>query len=744
MNKQPTNRKGEQAFGLALTAYRKNNFDDAIAASKETLKQAPNHHDALRLLGTLYLQKKDNTEAIKWLTKALEIKEEPEIFNALAVAYQNNFDQVNAEKMYIKCIQLYANHVDAHTNLGLLLLSQHKYAAASSHFSIARALHTDDNKVLINLIVAAHHAGNRPEATSALSTLLRKFSNNPQELQNVGVYFFKHQLSNYALTCFEHVVKLDANRLHILGELGAGLLQQGDIDTAILALESAISHNPTDKFSLNNLGLAYGEKKDFTKAISLLTTAVSIDDNFSDGFSNLACIVGKTSDKQTAEVFARKALSINPAHIDAMINLGKALTEQDKFSEAEDILLEAHKLQPENLALLSNLGNVYNRSGRFDEAIRYYKKSLEITSRLQTNSPIVAESLFNLGIAYDAKGATNTAIDLYKKSASLDKENKDCLLNLGISELVSGDFENAWGHYFHRPRVVPHGIELSPIRPGLDLSNKNILLVPGQGLGDEMLFLRFCLFAKKQGATINYLADPKLEGILKTTKLIDSVFSQVKNVRKYDYIFASDDLPLIFEVYNKESICKPLQLIADPHRIENSLRLLAKIGPPPYIGITWRAGVNKYFGGADYKTLRKDVPIGDLLGVLNTLSCTVVNLQRKETESERAELIAGSQNPIAHCTQLNDDLMDMLAMVSILDEYVAVSNTNVHLRASVGRPSRVLVPFPPEWRWLNKGKQSPWYPDIPIYRQLSDGNWKTALEELNTDINANKFEPHAE
>ena len=30
----------------------------------------------------------------------------------------------------------------------------------------------------------------------------------------------------------------------------------------------------------------------------------------------------------------------------------------------------------------------------------------------------------------------------------------------------------------------------------------------------------------------------------------------------------------------------------------------------------------------------------------------------------------------------------------------APSNANTHLRAGLGRPQRVLVPDPPEWRWM--------------------------------------------
>ena len=40
----------------------------------------------------------------------------------------------------------------------------------------------------------------------------------------------------------------------------------------------------------------------------------------------------------------------------------------------------------------------------------------------------------------------------------------------------------------------------------------------------------------------------------------------------------------------------------------------------------------------------------------------------------------------------------MLALLSLLDEYVGVSNANAHLRAGLGRSMQVLVAHPPDVR----------------------------------------------
>jgi hypothetical protein len=60
----------------------------------------------------------------------------------------------------------------------------------------------------------------------------------------------------------------------------------------------------------------------------------------------------------------------------------------------------------------------------------------------------------------------------------------------------------------------------------------------------------------------------------------------------------------------------------------------------------------------------------------------------------------------------------------------------MHLRAGTGRPARVLVPRPAEWRWMISGSESPWFPGFRVYRQRPDGDWRPALERLAQHLRA--------
>ncbi len=123
-----------------------------------------------------------------------------------------------------------------------------------------------------------------------------------------------------------------------------------------------------------------------------------------------------------------------------------------------------------------------------------------------------------------------------------------------------------------------------------------------------------------------------------------------------------------------------------------------------------------------------------LANLLRRINGTILALQRKPEAGEIDQLSGGLGRPVHDFTALNDDLEDMLVLLSLMDEYVTVSNTNVHLRAGTGRTSRVLVPNPPQYRWMAEGEESPWFPGCRVYRQKVDGAWDEALAALARDL----------
>jgi hypothetical protein len=109
-------------------------------------------------------------------------------------------------------------------------------------------------------------------------------------------------------------------------------------------------------------------------------------------------------------------------------------------------------------------------------------------------------------------------------------------------------------------------------------------------------------------------------------------------------------------------------------------------------------------------------------------------LQRRPRAGEIEKLRQTCGPRVADLSALNEDLEVMLALLARVDEYVGVSNTNMHLRAALGRGARVLVSSGAEFRWMAQGPMSPWFPLMRVYRQDASGSWKKAFEGLSNDL----------
>jgi hypothetical protein len=112
---------------------------------------------------------------------------------------------------------------------------------------------------------------------------------------------------------------------------------------------------------------------------------------------------------------------------------------------------------------------------------------------------------------------------------------------------------------------------------------------------------------------------------------------------------------------------------------------------------------------------------------------SVVSLQRQPDPAEQAQFVAALGRQVLDLSEVNDNLDDALALLSLLDDYIGVSNANMHLLAGLGGRARVLVQTPAEWRW-GIDEESQWFPGFRLYRQAADRTWGAAWARLAHDL----------
>jgi hypothetical protein len=311
-------------------------------------------------------------------------------------------------------------------------------------------------------------------------------------------------------------------------------------------------------------------------------------------------------------------------------------------------------------------------------------------------------------------------------------------LNFALSTLALSieDWATGWRYYTCRKK----GTECDPFPEGfvfpLDTS-RPLRIHLDQGLGDELFFLRFVPALVAKGMTIEYTTKPKLYPLLQGMPYFARL-NQRESGAPLEHDVLVGDLPYISGMTTTAEIPPTLALPLDAARVDSHRKQLASFGPPPYLGVTWQGGRTKEERNkANWdRLLYKEIPAGVLGRLARDWPGTVVVMQRVPSPEDLALFSGGLGRPWLDWSGLNDDLQDALAGLSLLDEYVGVSNTNIHLLDGIGKTARVLVPYPAEWRWLARGAESPWFRGFRIYRQDRHRQWDSALGQLRDDLKA--------
>ena len=309
--------------------------------------------------------------------------------------------------------------------------------------------------------------------------------------------------------------------------------------------------------------------------------------------------------------------------------------------------------------------------------------------------------------------------------------------------LAEGRFAEGWREYAWRYRIPG-----SEPPPGLahtlreDLSGQTVAVMLVQGLGDQLFFLRFVPMVRRRGASVIFACPDKMLAMLAGAPELDRLIGidSAELDELSDAVVASvADLPWLLE----SNVAPPPFRIAVPaERTAAWSERLAALGPPPYLGLTWRAGtgrqVTSEFAPAGLAALYKEIDIPALARAVRGWPGTLLALQRHPESGEIAALSRAAERKLHDLTGLNERLDDMAAVLALIEEYAGVSNTNMHIRAAVGKAARVLVPYPPEYRWMHSGQTSPWFPGFRVYRQPASMDWTQALRELADDLSPNR------
>lgn len=506
---------------------------------------------------------------------------------------------------------------------------------------------------------------------------------------------------------------------------GAAALDANDLETAERYFGALLAADKRSHQAWNALSVVAVRSGNPEIAAERARQALALARRNPIYLNNLAVALGELGQLSEAETALRRALKLNPVYAEGMFNLGKVLHKQGRLEDSLRVYERAYAVDEKFPGLRLNLAQVYQFLARADRAVELLRGFEDTDDLLATT---FAECLVELE-------GPERAIAWMKSGARKHPDWPRLRFALGVTLLSIADWPDGWKEYRFRTSVSADDRprEISHVFPA-SLKGRRILLCGDQGLGDILFFLRFAPALRERGAKVVLHSPPQLLTVLDGNGAIDEITSDPVDSQSFDDTLWIGDLPAALKV----SDFPPAIVLAceDAARIRVG-KYLSELGPAPYMGVTWRAGtnVNRLAEYGNVLNLQsKEVPLEQLGASLRHWPGTLLALQRNPYPGELNAISVAAGSTVHDLTAANADLVEMLAILSQLQEYVAVSNTNTHLIAGLGKTARILLPHPPEWRWMQQGSESPWFPGFPIYRQLPSRDWDEPLARLRADL----------
>lgn len=415
---------------------------------------------------------------------------------------------------------------------------------------------------------------------------------------------------------------------------------------------------------------------------------------------------------------AKNMVTRDPACLGALITIARVAIPLKQYALAFGILLRRLKDDPNNSLTYYLLATAYKTLRQYDRSLVYAQNAIELEPNNIIFCEIMAKNNFDIG-RYDQ------AYTYYNKVNAISK-TAETSINLSLTMLASKHYREGWQLYENRFKLGLFSKEYiqspMPFWDGKsDITDKKLLLIWEQGVGDVIQFMRFIpLLKQKTHAKICFVCGPHLVRLACQIHGIDMIHVTA-NLPAHDYKVYLLSLPLIFNIFEESQFLTEPYLYADHKLIEKWRHILPKTKPYK-IGICWS-------GGGKYSyNLERNCSLGQFIKLLQNNTYQLISLQ-KELTPEDKELL--SYAPILSLADALTDFSETAAVIANLDLVITVDTSIGHLAGAMGKPVWLLIRYETEWRHPRDCEISPWYPSMRLFRQAKPGDWDSVFEAVH-------------
>ena len=495
----------------------------------------------------------------------------------------------------------------------------------------------------------------------------------------------------------------------------------GRLEAAIALLDEALHIQPHFPEALCAGGFILQGRGANAGALALYDRAVSLDPDCALAWYNRGSILLALGEAEPALMSLSRACQLRPGDANAQCNRGAALFALGRLDEAIDAYSSALALDSAFPQAALNLGNALMRSGRYEEAEAAYRRAIALR-------PDYSAAHCGLGIVLKELARFDAARAAFDEAAALDPHEPQNLSNKGCLDLLLGRFAEGWEGYEHRWAEGQRPFPICDLRLGESplarFKGKSVLIANDHALGDTIQFFRYVLVLAGAGAKITFAGPARLRRLFSSAsapiewrdeKDLDGVFDERITISSLPRLFGANpsNIPLA------EGYLKP-----EPQRVAAWRDEIGQKGLR--IGLCWQ-------GNLDFRVdPRRSFQLDAMAPLAEIPNARLFSVQKG------VDLGASGLGPrlvsLGDFDNGPDAFLDTAAIIANLDLVVTCDTSTAHLAGALGRPVWLALKHVPEWRWMLKRTDSPWYRALRLFRCGPGDDWPVLFREMAGEL----------
>lgn len=420
-------------------------------------------------------------------------------------------------------------------------------------------------------------------------------------------------------------------------------------------------------------------------------------------------------------------LADRPEHAEAIHFKGVVAVRRGHTEDGARLMERSVAIGPVRAYYLRNLCEVYRTLGRYDEALACGRRGAQ-------GDPADPICHANLSVLHYERGEPAEAIAAAERALAINDNLPGAHFGLAEALLLRGEMERGWEEYewrFRMPGVPPlMPRDDIPQWDGKPLKSGRLLLIADQGFGDGIQFGRYIPWAAQRVPELVLACSRELQPLLGQLDGVATLFDRWEAAPECAAFLPLSGLPRVHGTRLDTVPADIPYLRADPALAARWKARVDALAAPGHrrIGLVWA-------GRPTHKNDRnRSVALTALTALTDLPGVTFVGLQKGPGQAQVGGYFGRA--PIINLGPEIEDFADSMAVIDGLEQVVTVDTAIGHLAGAMGKPVSIMLPFAPDWRWLEARADTPWYPSVRLFRPTTPRDWPAVTRAVADAIMA--------